>query len=85
MFKNLRKNVCEFDPWQGSILFVFLLTAVANLEKTIFGDNFQTKLGELSKIKKIKSFFEIDKKVKYTVGSRSADVLYTEQPVWCFL
>ena len=32
----------------GSILFVFLLTAVANLEKTVFGNNFQAKLGEKS-------------------------------------
>ena len=31
----------------GSILYVFLLTAVANLEKSIFGFNFQTKLGEV--------------------------------------
>ncbi len=30
----------------GSILFVFLLTAISNLEKTLFGNNFQTKLGE---------------------------------------
>ena len=30
----------------GSVLFVFLLTAVANLEKTLFGNNFQTKLGK---------------------------------------
>jgi predicted neutral ceramidase superfamily lipid hydrolase len=29
----------------GSVLFTFLLTAVANLEKTVFGQNFQTKLG----------------------------------------
>lgn len=27
----------------GSLLFVFLLTAVANLEKTVFGRGFQTK------------------------------------------
>lgn len=32
----------------GSLLYVFLLTAVANLEKSIFGFNFQTKLGEVS-------------------------------------
>ena len=32
----------------GSLLFVFLLTALANLEKSIFGFNFQTKLGEVS-------------------------------------
>ena len=32
----------------GSLLFVFLLTAVANLEKSLFGFNFQTKLGEVS-------------------------------------
>ena len=31
----------------GSLLFVFLLTAVANLEKSIFGFNFQAKLGEV--------------------------------------
>ena len=30
----------------GSVLFTFLLTAVANLEKTVFGQNFQTKLGK---------------------------------------
>ena len=32
----------------GSLLYVFLLTAVANLEKSIFGFNFQAKLGEVS-------------------------------------
>merc|ERR1711910_9748 len=32
----------------GSLLFVFLITAVGNLEKTVFGNNFQTKLGEVS-------------------------------------
>ena len=32
----------------GSLLFVFLLTAVGNLEKSVFGFNFQTKLGEVS-------------------------------------
>ena len=32
----------------GSLLFVFLLTALANLEKSIFGFNFQAKLGEVS-------------------------------------
>merc|ERR1712128_41186 len=31
----------------GSLLFVFLLTAVGNLEKSVFGFNFQTKLGEV--------------------------------------
>merc|ERR1712012_1123034 len=31
----------------GSLLFVFLITAVGNLEKTVFGNNFQTKLGEV--------------------------------------
>merc|ERR1712025_1054673 len=31
----------------GSLLFVFLLTAVGNLEKSVFGLNFQTKLGEV--------------------------------------
>merc|ERR1711936_668543 len=31
----------------GSLLYVFLLTAVANLEKSIFGFNFQAKLGEV--------------------------------------
>ena len=31
----------------GSLLYVFLLTAVANLEKSVFGWNFQTKLGEV--------------------------------------
>jgi hypothetical protein len=30
----------------GSILFVFLLTAISNFEKTLFGNNFQTKLAE---------------------------------------
>ena len=33
----------------GAILYVLLLTAVANLEKTVFGFNFQSKLGEVSK------------------------------------
>ena len=33
--------------FSGSLLYVFLLTAVANLEKSIFGFNFQTKLGEV--------------------------------------
>ena len=33
--------------FSGSLLYVFLLTAVANLEKSIFGWNFQTKLGEV--------------------------------------
>ena len=33
----------------GSLLFVFLLTALANLEKSIFGFNFQAKLGEVSR------------------------------------
>jgi hypothetical protein len=33
----------------GSLLFVLLLTAVANLEKTVFGNHFQTKLGETSR------------------------------------
>ena len=33
----------------GSLLYVFLLTAVANLEKSVFGWNFQTKLGEVNK------------------------------------
>ena len=32
----------------GALLYVFLLTAVANLEKTVFGFNFQSKLGEVS-------------------------------------
>ena len=32
----------------GAILYVLLLTAVANLEKTVFGFNFQSKLGEVS-------------------------------------
>merc|ERR1712243_206883 len=31
----------------GSLLFVFLLTAVGNLEKSVFGLNFQTNLGEV--------------------------------------
>ena len=31
----------------GSLLFVFLLTALANLEKSLFGFNFQAKLGEV--------------------------------------
>merc|ERR1719347_2152972 len=31
----------------GSLLYIFLLTAVGNLEKTVFGFNFQTKLGEV--------------------------------------
>merc|ERR1712128_2630 len=31
----------------GSLLFVFLLTAVSNLEKSVFGFNFQTKLAEV--------------------------------------
>ena len=31
----------------GAILYVLLLTAVANLEKTVFGFNFQSKLGEV--------------------------------------
>ena len=31
----------------GSLLYVFLLTAVGNLEKSVFGFNFQTKLGEV--------------------------------------
>ena len=31
----------------GSLLFVFLLSAVGNLEKAMFGMNFQTKLGEV--------------------------------------
>ena len=33
----------------GSLLFVFLLTALANLEKSLFGFNFQAKLGEVSR------------------------------------
>jgi len=33
--------------FSGSLLFVFLLTAVGNLEKSVFGFNFQTKLGEV--------------------------------------
>jgi len=36
-----------FAGFTGSLLFVFLLTAVANLEKAMFGINFQTKLGEV--------------------------------------
>jgi uncharacterized membrane protein YdcZ (DUF606 family) len=39
----------------GSVLFVFLLTAVANLEKTVFGNNFQTKLRKLKNIKSQKA------------------------------
>jgi hypothetical protein len=31
----------------GSLLFVFLLTAVGNLEKTVFGHGFQTQLAEV--------------------------------------
>merc|ERR1712112_819248 len=31
----------------GSLLYIFLLTAVGNLEKSVFGLNFQTKLGEV--------------------------------------
>merc|ERR1739844_786196 len=31
----------------GAILYVLLLTAVANLEKAVFGFNFQAKLGEV--------------------------------------
>jgi hypothetical protein len=31
----------------GSILFLFLLTAVGNLEKLMFGDNFQAQLKEV--------------------------------------
>jgi hypothetical protein len=33
----------------GSLLFVFLLTAVGNLEKTVFGHGFQTQLAEVQK------------------------------------
>jgi len=33
--------------FSGSLLFVFLITAVGNLEKSVFGHNFQTKLGEV--------------------------------------
>ena len=32
----------------GSLFYVFLLTAVGNLEKSMFGFNFQTKLGEVN-------------------------------------
>ena len=32
----------------GALLFVFLLTAVANLEKTVFGRGFQTKWLEVA-------------------------------------
>jgi len=31
----------------GSVLFVFLLTAVGNLEKSVFGPSFQTQLKEV--------------------------------------
>merc|ERR1719232_735991 len=31
----------------GSLLYVLLLTTVANLEKSVFGFNFQSKLGEV--------------------------------------
>ena len=31
----------------GSVLFVFLLTAVGNLEKSMFGSSFETKLPEV--------------------------------------
>ena len=44
----------------GSILFVFLLTAVSNLEKTVFGDNFQTKLGKGKCINDVTQFFEME-------------------------
>lgn len=37
--------------FMGSILYVLLLTAVANLEKTVFGFNFQSKLGEVQVVK----------------------------------
>ena len=40
----------------GAILYVLLLTAVANLEKTVFGFNFQSKLGEVNKISNPKSY-----------------------------
>ena len=40
----------------GSWLFVFLLTAVANLEKSVFGFNFQTKLGEVRDLYKLNLF-----------------------------
>ena len=40
----------------GAILYVLLLTAVANLEKTVFGFNFQSKLGEVNRISNPKSY-----------------------------
>eukprot|EP00088_Acartia_fossae_P040668 TRINITY_DN42390_c0_g1_i1.p1 TRINITY_DN42390_c0_g1~~TRINITY_DN42390_c0_g1_i1.p1 ORF type:complete len:131 (-),score=22.03 TRINITY_DN42390_c0_g1_i1:117-509(-) len=32
----------------GSVLFLFLLTAIGNLEKVVFGANFQTQLKEVT-------------------------------------
>jgi hypothetical protein len=45
LFLYLIKDV----PVLGSLLFVFLLTAVGNLEKTVFGHGFQTQLAEVQK------------------------------------